>query len=118
MSRYFLPFYNKIFSVAGNCSFFFKKTPNSLLSRNFASYCVKKPAAKESQTISSLLRDFSGISKHYIPKEGEVLDFLNRYHVFPKPNNAETRRIKCPNCRPKKINYYSAIINLKSGDYN
>ncbi|RIA87199.1 P-loop containing nucleoside triphosphate hydrolase protein [Glomus cerebriforme] len=119
MSRYFLPFYNRIFSLAGTNSLFFKKTPNSLLIRNFTSHYAKKASAKESQTNSSLLRDFSGISKHYIPKEGEVLNFLNRYHVYPKPaTNAETKRIKCPNCRPKKSNYYSATINLKSGVYN
>src|SRR4051812_46123810 len=119
MSRYFLPFYNKIFSVAGTSSLLFKKSSNNLLTRNFV---TKKVTVKESQTSRmkyNATMSFNFMSKHYIPKKGEVLDFLNRYHMYPKPaENIEMKRIKCPNCRPKKSNYYSATINLKSGVYN
>ena len=110
MSRYFLS-YNRIFR--------FKKTPNILLTHNFVNYYAKKAIAKELQISGAkhnTTNSFNFISRHYIPKEGEVLDFLNRYHIFPKSaKNAEIKRIKCPNCRPKN---YSAIIDLKSGAYN
>src|SRR6266498_656338 len=103
MSRYLLP---RIFSITGASSFLFKRTPNGLLTRNFANHLVKKAEANESQKISNDLSEMKFISKHYIPKEGEVLEFLNRYHIFPKPcNNAETKQIRCPNCRPKKFNH-------------
>ncbi|CAG8469968.1 3874_t:CDS:2 [Funneliformis caledonium] len=117
MSRYFLPFYN---ITRGS----FKKTPNSLLSRN-----IMKSLATEVQTKSNLSRDFNRvkdstinsnfISKYYIPKQGEVLEFLHRYLQFPKStSDNELRRIKCPNCRQTKNKFYTAIIDLKSGIYN
>jgi twinkle protein len=118
MSRYFLSFYNKIFSIAGISNFLFKKSYNGLITRNL----VEKKVAKDSQTSGmkyNAIKPFNFMSKHYIPKKGEVLDFLNRYHMYPKPaENAETKRIKCPNCRPQKSNYYSATINLKNGVYS
>ncbi|CAB4477264.1 uncharacterized protein OCT59_016393 [Rhizophagus irregularis] len=119
MSRYILPIIPRIFSAVETSNFLFKRIPNGLLTRNFTLHFVKKAAAKELQIDLSDLNRMKFISKHYVPKEGEVLDFLNRYHIFPKPgNNVELRRIKCPKCRPKKINYYSATINLKSGAYS
>jgi twinkle protein len=116
MSRYILP---RIFSALGTSNFLFKRIPNGLSTRNFAIHFAKKAAAKETQINSSDLSRMKIISKHYVPKVGEVLDFLNRYHIFPKPtDNVGLRLIKCPKCRPKKSNYYSATIDLKSGAYS
>ncbi|RHZ75957.1 hypothetical protein Glove_208g71 [Diversispora epigaea] len=57
------------------------------------------------------------ISKHYRPKPGEVLEFLNRNYKFPKPSESkDILLVRCPKCRPRMINY-TLKIDIHFGTY-
>ncbi|CAG8578574.1 10805_t:CDS:2, partial [Paraglomus occultum] len=57
-------------------------------------------------------------SKHYSPKNNEVIEFLNSNFQFPrKTANAEELAIRCPACRPRKGTYYTARIRTDKGTF-
>ncbi|CAJ0830845.1 12794_t:CDS:2 [Entrophospora sp. SA101] len=57
-------------------------------------------------------------SKYYIPRPGEVLEFLLNHYQFPKKTSRPTLvRVKCPMCIQRKNNYYSLQVDLNNGSY-
>ncbi|CAG8601282.1 8245_t:CDS:2 [Ambispora leptoticha] len=73
------------------------------------------PYQADTRSIDFFASGFS--SKHYMPRPGEVLEFLNKHYQFPrKTQDKSLFRIRCPCCRPhKRGTLYTAVINVQKG---
>ncbi|CAG8450907.1 6746_t:CDS:2 [Diversispora eburnea] len=113
MSRHFTQIFSNLT--------FSKSTYGINIQRKFHLFRNNKRSQLKIQTSSTSFRclheDLGFISKHYRPKPGEVLEFLNRNYKFPKPTESkDILLVKCPKCRPKKINY-TLKIDIHFGTY-